>query len=216
MKIKNFILWLYALHFCHIMKYILGKKLGMSQIWEGEKVVPITLVEAGPCFVTHIKKTEKDGYSAIQLGFEKLKENKVKKANKDTPYRYIREVRAKKEQPIEVKQGDSVTVELFEEGDKVKVSAISKGKGFQGVVRRWGFSGFGKTHGVKHGERAPGSIGSAYPQRVFKGKKMAGRMGSDRVSVKNLKIMNIDKENNLIALKGAIPGRKGTLVEIRA
>jgi large subunit ribosomal protein L3 len=197
------------------MKYILAKKLSMSQTWKEDKVVPVTLVEAGPCFVTQVRTENKDGYSAVQFGFEKLKEKRIKKPNKNAPYRYLREFREKNAKIEEAKLGDAVTVEVFEPGEKVKVSAISKGKGFQGVVKRWGFSGFGKSHGVKHGERAPGSIGSAYPQRVFKGKKMAGRMGGERVTVSNLEIISIDKENNLIALKGAIPGKKGTLVEIR-
>ncbi len=187
----------------------------MSQTWKEDKVVPVTLVEAGPCFVTQVRTENKDGYSAVQFGFEKLKEKRIKKPNKNAPYRYLREFREKNAKIEEAKLGDAVTVEVFEPGEKVKVSAISKGKGFQGVVKRWGFSGFGKSHGVKHGERAPGSIGSAYPQRVFKGKKMAGRMGGERVTVSNLEIISIDKENNLIALKGAIPGKKGTLVEIR-
>jgi len=154
---------------------------------------------------------EKDGYSAIQLGFEKIKEKKVKKTQKKSPYRYLKEFRTQDE----LKIGDTIDVSIFEEGDEVKASGISKGKGFQGGVKRWGFSGFGKSHGVKHGERKIGSIGSAYPQRVIKGRKMPGRMGADRTTVKNLEIIQIDKEKNEIALKGAIPGRRGTLLEIR-
>ncbi len=187
----------------------------MTQTWKGNKVVPVTLVEAGPCFVAQFRTQAKDGYSATQVGFEKLKEKKIKKTNKNKPFRYLREIRTQKAEENELKEGSQLTVDIFEPGEKVKIAAISKGKGFQGVVKRWGFSGFGKTHGVKHGERAPGSIGSAFPQRVFKGKKMAGRMGGERVTVRNLEIIDIDKEKNLIALKGAIPGRKGTLVEIR-
>lgn len=197
------------------MKFILGKKISMSQLWKDNKVAPITLIEAGPCFVTQIKEKEKHGYSAIQIGLEKLKEKKIKKSLKNKPYKFLKEFRIKNIDNNKTKIGDLITVESFNEGDKIKISAISKGKGFQGVVKRWGFAGFGKAHGVKHGERAPGSIGSAFPERVFKGKKMAGRMGSERITVSNLKIMKIDKENNLIAIRGAIPGKRGTLVEIQ-
>jgi len=177
----------------------------MTQIWEKDKVIPVTLIEAGPCFVTQILE------QSIQLGFEKLKDKKIKKSRKKAPYRYVKEFKTEDE----LKVGDEINVDVFKIGDKVKVSGISKGKGFQGGVKRWGFSGFGKSHGVKHGERRIGSIGSAFPQRVFKGKKMPGRMGSDRITVKNLKIVKIDKDNNLIAVKGAVPGRRGTLVEIK-
>jgi len=183
----------------------------MSQIWKDDKVIPITLIEAGPCFVTELITKEKDGYSAIQIGFEKLKDKKVKKTNKNKPYRYLKEFRI---DGSELKIGDVIDISIFEEGEIVKVAGISKGKGFQGGVKRWGFHGFGKGHGVKHGERKIGSIGSAYPQRVIKGRKMPGRMGADRITVKNLEIAQIDKENNKIAIKGAIPGRRGTLLEI--
>lgn len=193
-------------------KFILGKKIKMSQTWKNDKVVPITLVEAGPCFVTEIKEQDKDGYSAIQLGFEKLKAQKIKKTNKEKPYRYLREFRL---DGSELKINDLIDVTLFEQGDKVRVAGISKGKGFQGGVKRWGFHGFGKGHGVKHGERKIGSVGSAYPQRVIKGRKMPGRMGTERITVKNLEIVQIDKEKNQLAIKGAIPGRRGTLLEIR-
>ena len=178
----------------------------MSQVWEKDKVVPVTLIEAGPCFVTQ----KKDG--VVQIGFEKLKDKKIKRSQKSAPYRYLKEFKTEDE----LKIGDEIRADIFEIGDKVRVSGISKGKGFQGGVKRWGFSGFGKGHGIKHGERKIGSIGSAFPQRVFKGKKMPGRMGSDRTTVKNLKIAKIDKDNNLIAIKGAVPGRRGTLVEIKS
>jgi len=192
-------------------KFILAKKIKMSQIWKGDKVVPVTLIEAGPCSVLEIKKEDKDGYSAVQLGFEKLKEKKIKKSQKKKPYRYLREFRTEADG---LKVGDAIDVGIFEEGDKVKVAGISKGKGFQGGVKRWGFHGFGKGHGVKHGERRIGSIGSAYPQRVIKGRKMPGRMGAERVSIKNLAIVQIDKEKNQLAIRGAVPGRRGTLLEI--
>ena len=190
-------------------KFILGKKIGMTQIWEDKKVIPVTLIEAGPCFVTEIKN------ESIQIGFEKLKEKKIKKSQKNRPYKYVKEFKTGEKEKPELKIGEQIDVSIFEIGDKVKASGISKGKGFQGAVKRWGFSGFGKSHGVKHGERGMGSIGSAYPQRVIKGRKMPGRMGADRVTVKNLKIAQIDKEKNQLAIKGAIPGRRGTLLEIR-
>ncbi len=196
------------------MKFILGKKIGMTQIWKENKVIPVTLIEAGPCFVTQIKTKEKDGYQAVQLGFEKIeKEKKIKKSQKNKPFRYLREFRL--DNVEEFKVGDVIDVSRFEPGEKVKVSGISKGKGFQGVVKRWGFSGRNATHGVKHEERKPGSIGSAFPQRVIKGKKMPGRMGNERVTIKNLEIVDIDKEKNLLVIKGGIPGKRGGLVEIQ-
>lgn len=200
------------------MKFILGKKLGMSQVFdENGQVVPVTLIEAGPCWVAQVKTKEKDGYQSVQIGFEEIKEKKVKKPRKGhlkkagfkKYFRYLKEFK-----DGDFKTGDKIDASLFNQGEIVKVSGISKGKGFQGVVKRHGFSGFPATHGTKHGLRAPGSIGSAFPERVFKGRKMAGRMGSDRVTTQGLKIVQIDKENNLLAVKGAVPGRKGTLLEI--
>ncbi len=183
----------------------------MSQIFDEDgKVIPITLVEAGPCFITQIKEQKKDGYNALQIGFEKKK--KVKKTDKNKEFHYLKEIRNPEEQ--ESKVGDKIDVSIFKEGDKVKVSGISKGKGFQGGVKRWGFHGKSATHGVKHEHRTLGSVGSTDAARVFKGKKMPGRMGYERVTKKNLKIAKIDIENNLIAIKGAVPGRPGTLLEI--
>ena len=197
------------------MKFILGQKIGMSQIFnEKGNVMPVTLIEAGPCIVTQVKTKEKDVYTAIQIGFKKLKEKKIKKSQKQKPFKYLREFRGN----IDIskyKVGDNVDVSIFKEGNKVSVSGISKGKGFAGVVKRWGFHGRPRTRGTKHEERGPGSIGAATPSRVIKGIKMAGRMGGERVTVKNLKIVKIDKENNLLAVKGAVPGRRGTLMEIR-
>jgi len=199
----------------------------MSQVFdENGRVIPVTLVEAGPCFITQIKTKEKDGYEAIQVGFGKKKLKNISKSLKghleksqisnlksqNSGTRYLREFRIEKP---ELKLGDEITVDVFKEGDEVKVSGISKGKGFQGVVKRHGFKGGPASHGTKHTLRAPGSIGSSFPERVWKGKKMAGRMGSDRVTIKGLKIIKVNKENNLLAIKGAVPGRKGTLLEVR-
>ena len=196
------------------MKFILGKKIEMSQVFDEKgNVVPLTLIEAGPCFVTQIRKKEKDGYEASQIGFEKLSSKKVKKPQKDRPYRYFKEFRV---QSPEFKIGDKIDASVFKEGEIVKISGISKGKGFAGAVKRWGFHGRPATHGTKHEERTIGSIGSSFPERVIKGKKMPGRMGGERVTVKNLKIVKVDTEKNIIAVKGAVPGRRGTLLEIRS
>jgi len=207
------------------MKFILGQKLGMSQIFDEKgNVIPITLIEAGPCIVTQVKTKKRprtrtssvrgmDGYEAIQIGFKKLKEKKIKKPQKQKPFKYLREFRGN----IDIskyKVGDNIDVAIFKERDKVSVSGTSKGKGFAGVVKRWGFHGRPRTRGTKHEERGPGSVGAATPSRVIKGIKMAGRMGGERVTVKNLKVIKVDKENNIIAVKGAIPGRKGILLEI--
>jgi len=194
------------------MKFILGLKLQMAQIYNEEgKLIPVTLVEAGPCQVLKIKEKEgKDGYDAVQVGFLGLKDKKIKKAQKEKPFRYIREFTGKTEH----KAGDKIDVSLFSEGDKVKVSGINKGKGFQGGVKRWGFRGRSTSHGTKHEQRTGGSIGSSFPERVIKGKKMPGHLGAERVSVKNLKIVKIDAENNILAIKGALPGPKGALLEI--
>jgi len=196
-----------------MMKFLLGQKLGMSQVFDEKgKRIPVTLVEAGPCVVTQVKTKEKDGYQAIQLGFKKIeKEKKIKKPMRKKPFRWLREFKNG-----EYKLGDQIDVSVFQEGKKVKVSGISKGKGFQGAVKRWGFKGRASaTHGTKHEHRTLGSIGSSFPERVIKGKKMPGRMGNERTTVKNLEIVKIDKENNLLAVKGAVPGVKGTLLEIR-
>jgi len=195
----------------------------MTQIFREDKVIPVTLIESGPNFVTQIKTKDRDNYSAIQVGFGTKKEKNIKKPQrghlakikssklKNQNLRWLREFRVEN---LESKPGDEINVSIFAPGDKVNVVAISKGKGFQGVVKRHGFHGGPKSHGQKDRHRAPGSIGSSFPEHVFKGKRMAGRMGGDRVTVKNLEIVEIDGENNLIALKGAVPGRRGTLVMI--
>jgi len=197
-----------------MINFILGKKLGMSQIFDKEnRIIPVTVIEAGPCFVTQIKDEKKDKYKAIQIGFEELKKKKLGKSKNGKPYRYLKEFRIYND--IESKIGDKITVNIFKQDDKVKISSKSKGKGFQGVVKRHGFSGGPASHGHRHVLRAPGSIGSAFPQKVFKGKKMAGRAGGDRVTVRNLKVVDIDFENNLVVVRGAVSGPNGSLLEIR-
>lgn len=201
------------------MKFILGKKLKMTQVFdEKEKEIPVTLLEAGPCVITNFKTKDRDGYEAVQIGFEKLKEKKITKSRKKNPFRYLREFKDKTsfKEIDKIKEGDEIDVSIFNEGDKVKISGISKGKGFQGAVKRWNFKGkLSATHGTKHEHRTLGSIGSSYPERVVKGRKMPGRTGFERKTIKNLKIIKIDKENNLLAVKGAVPGRRGALLEIR-
>jgi len=197
------------------MKLILGKKLGMSQMFDEKgRVIPVTLITAGPCEVLEIKTKEKNGYEAIQVGFEKLKEKKIKKTQKGKPYRYTREF---KDEELRIKNyelGQKIDVSIFKEGDRVRASGLSKGKGFAGAVKKWGFAGLPATRGTKHHERSLGSVGSRFPQRVRKGKKMPGRMGQERITVKSLKVVKVDSENNLLALSGAVPGRRGTLLEI--
>jgi large subunit ribosomal protein L3 len=204
------------------MKFLLGKKLGMSQMFDSEgKIIPVTVVEAGPCYVTQIRTKDKEGYEAVQIGFgETKKNNKARKGHLKKAMGEAAEVNLKhlKEFKIEngkFEAGQEIKADVFQEGDKVKVSGISKGKGFAGVVKRHGFKGAPKSHGTKHNLRKPGSIGSTTPERVVKGKRMAGRMGSDKVTVKNLKIVNVDLDNNTIAIGGAVPGRTGILLEIR-
>ncbi|OGD67647.1 50S ribosomal protein L3 [Candidatus Campbellbacteria bacterium RIFOXYC2_FULL_35_25] len=202
------------------MKFILGTKEQMTQVFNKEGVVfPVTIISAGPITVTQIKNKEGDGYESIQVGYGEKKEKNINKPMKGHlkdlgNFRYLKEFSNPDNTPFEVKVGDKIDVSSFKEGEEVVVSSISKGKGFQGVVKRHNFSGGPRSHGQKHSERKPGSIGSTGPQKVFKGTRMAGRMGSDRVTVKNLEIVQIDKENNRILIKGAISGRRGTLVEI--
>lgn len=193
------------------MKFILAKKESMTQVFdENGNVIPVTLVNAKPIIATQIKTKEKDGYDAVQFG---CGEKKSKSKRISDKFHHLKEF---KRADQEIKIGDTSDVSIFQEGDKVIVSGISKGKGFQGVVKRHGFSGGPRTHGQKHSEREPGSIGIGGIQRVLKGMRMAGRMGSDRITVKNLKIIKVDKEKNQMLISGAVPGRKGTLLEIRS
>lgn len=193
----------------------------MSQIFDKQdKVIPVTLVEAGPCTVVQKKTADKDGYWAVQIGFGRKKkltkplQGHLKGLDK---FRYLREFRldgCEEAEVKKIKQGDKIDLSVFKEGDMVKVTGISKGKGFQGVVKRHGFHGAPASHGTKHTLRAPGSIGSAFPQRVWPGKKMPGRMGSDQITLKRVKIAKVDPEKNLLYLKGAVPGRRGSLLKI--
>ncbi|MDD5433353.1 MAG: 50S ribosomal protein L3 [Candidatus Pacebacteria bacterium] len=194
------------------MPFILGKKIEMTRIFnEKGNAVPVTLVETAPCVVLQIKtKESKDGYDSVQIGLEK-KSKHIKKTEKGKEYKYIKEF---KSQNSEFKIGDEISASVFKEGDKVKVSGISKGKGFQGGVKRHGFAGHPQTHGVKHEVRTIGSVGATNPDRVIPGKRMPGHMGVERVSIRKAKIVKIDLANNLIAIKGAIPGHRGTLLEI--
>jgi large subunit ribosomal protein L3 len=201
------------------MKYILGTKEKMSQIFtEDGKSVPVTIVKAGPIVVTQVKTKKIDGYNAVQFGFGEKNPNNISKPMKGHikdlgNFRTLKEIRLKEDGDLKV--GDKITAEVFADGDKVITTSISKGKGFQGVVKRHGFAGGRRSHGQKHSEREAGSIGAQGPQRVLKGTRMAGRMGADRITQKGLKIAMIDKDNGLIYVKGSLPGRKGTLVEIK-
>lgn len=204
------------------MKGIIGKKIGMTSIFgEDGKQTACTIIEAGPCVVTQIKTTDVDGYNALQLAFGDKKESRsikseishYSKAN-TTPKKFVKEFR---NYSIEKQLGDTVSVDIFAEGEKVEVVGTTKGKGFQGVLKRHGFSGVGEaSHGQHDRQRAPGSIGgSSYPARVFKGIRMAGRMGGDRVKMKGLKVIKIFPEQNYILVNGSIPGHNGSIVLIQ-
>lgn len=193
----------------------------MTEIFDEEgRSVPATVVSAGPIVVTQIKTVATDGYNAIQVGFGTQADKHISKAQKGHmnggSFRYLKEFAVSEADLANFKVGDTIDTSVFEVGEKVRISSTSKGKGFQGGVKRYGFSGGRRSHGNKHAERQPGSIGSTGPQRVFKGTRMAGRMGSDRVTQKNQKIAHVDVAENLIAIKGTVPGVPGTLVEIVA
>ena len=203
------------------MSGLIGKKIGMTSVFSAEgKNIPCTVIEAGPCVVTQIRTVEKDGYSAVQIAYDVKKEKHTSKSllghfakANTTPKRKLVEF---KSFDRELNLGDTVTVDQFVEGDWLDITGISKGKGFQGVVKRHGFGGVGdQTHGQHIRLRAPGSLGaSSYPSRVFKGKRLAGRTGGDKVKVLNLKILKIIPENNLLLVKGSIPGAKGSYLII--
>ena len=204
------------------MSGLIGRKIGMTSLFdENGKNIPCTVIEAGPCVVTQVRTEEVDGYNALQLGFD---DKKAKSSNKALDGHFKKAGTTAKKKVIEFqdfdeehKLGDQITVELFTEGEFVDVSATSKGKGFQGVVKRHGFAGVGQaTHGQHNRLRAPGSIGAAsYPARVFKGMRMAGRMGGKNVTVQNLRVLKVVAEKNLLVVKGAIPGHKNAYVIIQ-
>lgn len=212
-----------------MLNAILGKKIGQTQKFaEGGKRLPVTLIEAGPCPVLQVKTKEKDGYWAIQLGFgeKKLKRTTksilghIRGAKQEKAPRFLREIKIMNQESgimNQVKIGDIFKVgNIFKEGDRIAVTGTSKGKGFAGVVKRWGFHGGPRTHGQSDRERAPGSIGSTTtPGRVYKGKKMAGKMGHARVTVKGLEVFGVEPEKNLLLIKGLVPGAAGTLVMIK-
>ncbi len=202
------------------MKGILGKKVGMTRIFKDDKAIPVTVIKAGPCVVVQKKTIETDGYNAIQIGFEEIPERKAnkplmghfKKAQVQ-PVRYLREFRVDNVDDYQI--GQKIDVSVFSEGEKIDLIGKSKGRGYSGVMKRWNFSGGEKTHGSKF-HRDLGSTGNAsYPSKVFKGKKMAGRYGNERVTIQNSEVVYIDAQNNLIAVKGGVPGARGGLVTIR-
>lgn len=203
------------------VKGILGAKLGMTQVWDNNKVVPVTVVQAGPCVVTQVRTPETDGYSAVQLAFGAIDPRKVSKPKGGhyakagvSPRRHVVELRTTDAGEYEL--GQEVTVEAFTAGTPVDVTGKTKGKGYAGVMKRHNFKGLGAGHGVQRKHRSPGSIGAcATPGRVFKGTRMAGRMGGKRFTVQNLTVQSVDTENNLILVKGAVPGPKGALILVR-
>ena len=205
------------------MKTIIGKKVGMTQIFDEKgSVIPVTVIEAGPCSVVQVKTIETDGYNAVQLGFGEVKEHKVnkpetghfKKANVKV-MKHLREFRACPECISEVKVGDVIKADTFEVGDKVDIQGITKGKGFQGVIKRHGQHRGPMGHGSMY-HRRPGSMGStSTPGRVFKGKKLPGHMGVDKVTVQNLEVVKVDLDKNAILIKGSVPGNKGSILKIR-
>lgn len=202
------------------MKFILGKKIEMTQKFAADgTVIPVTAVLAAPCFVTQVKSKEVDGYKSLQIGCGQKKKLTKPLAGhlKDlAKLAYLREFRLADDDKSIFKKGQKITVAIFQNGDVVKVSGTSKGRGFQGVVKRHGFHGHFETHGTKDAVRAPGAIGAGGPQHVFKGMRMAGRMGGEPASIANLEIVEIDLEKNILYIKGAIPGSRNSLIEIIA
>ncbi|MEK7570000.1 MAG: 50S ribosomal protein L3 [Patescibacteria group bacterium] len=196
------------------MPFILAKKIGMTQRFKDNgNVVPVTLLQAGPCVVTQVKTQDKDGYSAIQLGLGEAKNPSKARAGHTKDLKsnqHLREFRIDDAKGME--RGTHINADTFKPGDLVKVTGTSKGKGFQGVVRRHGFRGGPASHGHKDNLRMPGSIGATFPQHVIKGRRMAGHMGDTRISVKNLEIIDVEADKHLIAIKGAVPGARGALL----
>lgn len=206
------------------MKGMIGRKVGMTQVFDQQgTVIPVTVIQAGPCYVTQVRNTERDGYVSVQLGYGETKPRKLTKGQlghlqkADLPaLRHLREFRLSEDAPIAVEEGQEIKVDVFEQGELVDIVGTSKGRGFAGTIKRHGFSRGPKTHGQSDRMRSPGSIGMcATPARVLKGKKMAGRMGNDRVTVQNLPLVVVDAENDLLAVKGSVPGAKGSIVMIK-
>jgi len=204
-----------------MFKGLIGKKVGMTQIFDDDGIaVPVTIIEAGPCYVTQVLKPEHDGYSAVQLGFQEVKPKRITggelghlKRNNLPPLRYLREFRAK---TVDIEEGATLKVDAFQLGERVDVVGTSKGRGFQGGVKRYGFAGGPKTHGQSDRLRAPGSRGAGTtPGRVYKGARGPGHMGNDRVTAQNLKVVLVDAERNLLGVCGAVPGPRGGLVVIK-
>ena len=204
------------------MKAILGRKVGMTQVFnEDGEAIPVTVIEAGPCYVTQVNTLERDGYEAVQLGFEEVKPQRLSGGEKGhltrnqlPALRHLREFRMQKDEEIE--EGQRFLVDVFEVGERVDVVGVSKGRGFAGVVKRYGFGGGPKTHGQSDRQRAPGSIGAcAYPGRVWKGQRMPGRMGGVRVTAQDLRVEVVDPERNLLAVRGGVPGARGGLLMIK-
>ncbi len=205
------------------MKGIIGKKVGMTQVFdERGDVVPVTVIEAGPCYVTQVRSEKLDGYTAVQLGFGETKPRRLTRGqlghlqrNNLPALRYLREFRIREGEP-DVEEGQQINADVFEVGDRVDVIGKSKGRGFQGTIKRHGFRRQPKTHGQSDRERAPGSIGAgSTPGRVIKGMRMAGRMGNDRITMQNLEVVVVDAGKNLIAVKGSIPGTNGGIVMLK-
>ncbi len=204
------------------MSGLIGKKLGMTRVFdERGKSVPVTVIQTGPCYVTEVRTKENHGYDALQLGFEEKRDKSVKKPERGVfekagvkPMRYLREFRTF-ENIASFKPGDVIKADIFQGAATVKVIGVSKGKGFQGVIKRHHFGGGPQTHGQSDRWRAPGSVGSSsYPSRVLKGLRMAGRMGGDRVTVRNLKVIRVDAENNVVMVRGGVPGARNGMVII--
>ncbi len=206
------------------MKGMIGKKVGMTQVFDEKgNAVPVTVIEAGPCYVTEVRTADTNGYTAVQLGFDETKPARLTKGqlghlqkNNLPALRYLREFRVKGDTADGLEEGSQIKVDVFEQGELVDVIGISKGRGFAGTIKRHNFQRQPKTHGQSDRERAPGSIGMcATPARVLKGTRMAGRMGNDRTTIQNLEVVRVDADKNLLAVKGSVPGAKGGIVMIR-
>lgn len=206
------------------MRGMIGKKVGMTQVFDEQgNVIPVTVIEAGPCYVTQIRKADKDGYVAVQLGFGETKARRLTKGQlghlqkHDLPaLRHLREFRVQDADGLVLEEGNEIKVDIFEKGEFVDVIGTSKGRGFAGTVKRHNFARQPKTHGQSDRERAPGSVGMcATPGRTLKGQRMAGRMGNDRITMQNLQVVVVDAEKNLLAVRGSVPGTKGGIVIIK-